>query len=313
MANYQQCLENAEKRFNSNSLKLCPRGYCTAKNKFEVYPSAYANGYATQVCKGTQDDFLGNKELDKKYMEKLNTRIAKEDKPNSLQRWYKEEWVNVCEKGDGPGGYKKCGSGKGINDLKKYPYCRAYYKLPETTVTTAQELTPNEIDIMCKAKRSKKQGVDGKPTRVTLAENIVKGGGGLEIPIPIDIKKEAKLGLKLIELGFNGGTQTGWDRGAQLANDDTIDLDSLADMRTWFARHGPDAKNGGTSYPGYCKWVDDNKPMDGNKNEYRGAVSWLIWGGNPAYEWLKSNQVRNRIEKTFPKRKKSSKKNNLGC
>ena len=32
-------------------------------------------------------------------------------------------------------------------------------------------------------------------------------------------------------------------------------------MRTWFARHGPDASNGGTSYPGYCKWVNDGKPI----------------------------------------------------
>ena len=78
----------------------------------------------------------------------------------------------MCEKGDGPGGYKVCGSGKGIDDPKNYPYCRAYYKLPGTTVTTAQELTREEIDIMCQVKRSKKQGVDGKPTRVLLSENM---------------------------------------------------------------------------------------------------------------------------------------------
>ena len=42
-------------------------------------------------------------------------------------------------------------------------------------------------------------------------------------------------------------------------------------MRTWFARHGPDAKRG-TSYPEYLRQVDDNKPFR-NKNKYRGAVS----------------------------------------
>ena len=32
--------------------KLCPKGKAAAKRKFDVYPSAYANGYAVQVCQG---------------------------------------------------------------------------------------------------------------------------------------------------------------------------------------------------------------------------------------------------------------------
>lgn len=31
---------------------LCARGEASAKSKFKVYPSAYANGHAVQVCKG---------------------------------------------------------------------------------------------------------------------------------------------------------------------------------------------------------------------------------------------------------------------
>ena len=58
--------------------------------------------------------------------------------------------VNSREKGDGPGGYAVCGSGKGIDNPDKYPYCRAYYKLPGTTVVTAQELTKEEIENMCR-------------------------------------------------------------------------------------------------------------------------------------------------------------------
>ena len=30
--------------------KLCPRGKAAAKAKFKVYPSAYANMYASAVC-----------------------------------------------------------------------------------------------------------------------------------------------------------------------------------------------------------------------------------------------------------------------
>ena len=51
-SDYQDCLEKARKK----NLKLCPEGYCTAKEKFEVYPSAYANAYAAQVCKGSKPD-----------------------------------------------------------------------------------------------------------------------------------------------------------------------------------------------------------------------------------------------------------------
>ena len=32
--------------------KLCARGKASAKAKYDVYPSAYSNGHAVQVCKG---------------------------------------------------------------------------------------------------------------------------------------------------------------------------------------------------------------------------------------------------------------------
>ena len=32
--------------------KLCPRGKAAAKRKFKVYPSAYANMYASAECSG---------------------------------------------------------------------------------------------------------------------------------------------------------------------------------------------------------------------------------------------------------------------
>ena len=32
--------------------KLCARGKAAAKAKYDVYPSAYSNGHAVQVCKG---------------------------------------------------------------------------------------------------------------------------------------------------------------------------------------------------------------------------------------------------------------------
>jgi hypothetical protein len=47
--------------------KLCARGKAAAKSKFEVYPSAYANGYAVQVCKGKMPGLDGKKRCSGAY------------------------------------------------------------------------------------------------------------------------------------------------------------------------------------------------------------------------------------------------------
>jgi hypothetical protein len=47
--------------------KLCVRGKAAAKSKFDVYPSAYANGYAVQVCKGRMPGLDGKKRCSGSY------------------------------------------------------------------------------------------------------------------------------------------------------------------------------------------------------------------------------------------------------
>ena len=44
--------------------KLCPRGKAAAKRKFKVYPSAYANAYASKICAGKIKDTSGVKRKD---------------------------------------------------------------------------------------------------------------------------------------------------------------------------------------------------------------------------------------------------------
>ena len=44
--------------------KLCPRGKAAAKAKFDVYPSAYANAYASKICAGKIKDPSGTKKKD---------------------------------------------------------------------------------------------------------------------------------------------------------------------------------------------------------------------------------------------------------
>jgi hypothetical protein len=44
--------------------KLCSRGKSAAKRKFAVYPSAYANAYASKICAGKIKDPSGVKRKD---------------------------------------------------------------------------------------------------------------------------------------------------------------------------------------------------------------------------------------------------------
>jgi hypothetical protein len=47
--------------------KLCARGVASAKAKYDVYPSAYSNGHAVQVCKGKIKGLDGKKRCSGAY------------------------------------------------------------------------------------------------------------------------------------------------------------------------------------------------------------------------------------------------------
>jgi PAB1-binding protein PBP1 len=60
----QDMMESKKKK---KSNKLCARGIAAAKAKYDVYPSAYANGYAVQVCKGDMPGVDGQKRCSGSY------------------------------------------------------------------------------------------------------------------------------------------------------------------------------------------------------------------------------------------------------
>ena len=55
------------KRRKKTGIPLCARGIASAKSKYDVYPSAYANGHAVQVCKGTIKGLDGKKHCSGAY------------------------------------------------------------------------------------------------------------------------------------------------------------------------------------------------------------------------------------------------------
>ena len=77
----------------------------------------------------------------------------------SLTKWFKEDWVDIGSKKKG-GGYKKCGRSKQKADAKrKYPKC--------VPAAKASGMSKKQISSAVSRKRSKKQGVGGKPTNVS--------------------------------------------------------------------------------------------------------------------------------------------------
>ena len=64
--------------------KLCARGKAAAKRKFKVYPSAYANAYASKICAGKIKDPSGTKRKDwgpKKANKGLHAETKKKKNP----------------------------------------------------------------------------------------------------------------------------------------------------------------------------------------------------------------------------------------
>ena len=59
--------------------KLCPRGKAAAKRKFKVYPSAYANAYASKICAGKIKDPSGVKRKDFRGSKAKGGRIGYSD------------------------------------------------------------------------------------------------------------------------------------------------------------------------------------------------------------------------------------------
>jgi len=77
--------------------KLCARGKSAAKRKFKVYPSAYANAYASKICAGKIKDPSGTKRKDwgpKKANKGLAVETLKEDVQKIIDDFPKEKKYN---------------------------------------------------------------------------------------------------------------------------------------------------------------------------------------------------------------------------
>ena len=88
-----------------------------------------------------------------------------------LAKWFKQDWVDIGSKKKG-GGHEKCGRKSAKGSKRKYPKC--------VPAAKAASMTEGERRSAVSRKRSKAQGVGGKPTNVrTFAKRKTMVAGGL--------------------------------------------------------------------------------------------------------------------------------------
>jgi len=107
------------------NLGLYNRIKSSVKRKVKRWPSAYASGQLVRMYKQK-----GGKYRCLKF--------------GSLDRWFKERWVDVCTG-------KVCGRKK-VGDKRKYPYCRPSRRISKQTPRTSKELSKAEIKRRCALK-----------------------------------------------------------------------------------------------------------------------------------------------------------------
>ena len=106
---------------------------------------------------------------------------------SGLKKWFAQKWVDIGSKRK-DGSFAKCGRSKQKKDAKrKYPKC--------VHLAKARSMTEGQRRSAVKRKRSKAQGVGGKPTNVKTI--LKKNMGGI-------ISDQRRAGVAQRGFGFKG-------------------------------------------------------------------------------------------------------------
>lgn len=90
----------------------------------------------------------------------------------------------------------------------------------------------------------------------------------------------AARGLDLRQEHGRGGTEVGRRRANQLKNRQAVSDRDIKSMYSYFARHKVDKRG--------RNWGDLDKPS-------AGYIAWLLWGGDPARDWV--GRLHERLER----------------
>jgi hypothetical protein len=111
------------------------------KNSVKSWPSAYGSALLVKKYKEAGGKYKGKKV----------------GKTSGLQRWFAEQWIDVCAYPK----IKKCGRPKGTYSSstyqRDYPYCRPLKKITGKTPKTVKNISKTKRRALCsKKKRSSK-------------------------------------------------------------------------------------------------------------------------------------------------------------
>ncbi len=233
------------------------------------------------ICEKGAKLYGTNFENAKKYCkeEKMPSNVLVGRYPiNTLsERFYLEKWENLCDD-------KECDL-----DLIRNPRdargkrCYPTKKADEMTGKLKSEISKEEKERIC--------------------NRIFRD----------QIPDEVFLNIKMAELMMSIGAER-YVRGE--LEDFTIANPPSSEMlylwKSWMDIHGPDhiftdTSNSNVFYPNtikkprnyyykYRKWVESG----GESDPPKGAIEWLLKGGDDAYLWLKTKWVRNKIVEKYP-------------
>ena len=118
-----------------------------AKEKFKVWPSAYASGWVVRTYKNRGGEYKDNSSKTSK-----NINLSQQ---GGINRWFREKWIDVCvylkEGKKVPCGREEGSSAKIPN--YKYPYCRPSKRISKETPATLNEVSRNELLRRCREKK----------------------------------------------------------------------------------------------------------------------------------------------------------------
>ena len=123
-----------------------------AKQKFNVWPSAYASGWLVKEYKKRGGKYKVSKTKSKRRRSKTKSKTKSKRRRSTnmgISRWFKEEWIDVCELPK----IVPCGRTNSRKSKRSYPYCRPRYKITKSTPRIAKSFSKTEIKKRCSRKK----------------------------------------------------------------------------------------------------------------------------------------------------------------
>lgn len=167
--------------------KLCPRGKAAAKRKFKVYPSAYANAYASKICAGKikdpsgtkRKDFKGPKPASKGAMMTLR-KLRKERQKNPSRTMFKGRDIELTFTDVNPfTDALELKSTYGPDKKRRYPMRATAAQKASTNRFRDLGIAPREVEKSIKSKKIKKKALGGFLDGHEVAGSSIQGDYGV--------------------------------------------------------------------------------------------------------------------------------------